>query len=277
MDGDVIQAAVMSLFVALVAALGLRPVTDRMLGRWEVRFHVLVPDRLRAAARRRLRRDRAVRTTAVAVGLLLGSSPAFVNLIDPARSGDFANPALGHAWLVLGALGALLAQVAVSHRRPAGPVRAALVRREIGDYVPLGRLWLTMAVAGVAVVLATAASVAPADGVTDGEWWWFDALGAVVAVAAAGYGLRMVRDRPMVFVEGAERDLDEATRADGAHHLVGASLALAAICALDATRLVFPAPVALVAQLAAVYLAVDGLALARYTRWDVAARRSVAR
>ena len=39
----------------------------------------------------------------------------------------------------------------------------------------------------------------------------------------------------------------------------------------------FPPVVGLPAQLAAVYLVVEGWTLARYTRWNVAARRAAAR
>jgi hypothetical protein len=79
----------------------------------------------------------------------------------------------------------------------------------------------------------------------------------------------------MAAFDGAERDLDEGMRADGAHHLVGASLALAAICAIDAAYMLL-GPWSLPVQMAGTALVVQGVTLVRRSRWNVAARRAVA-
>jgi hypothetical protein len=271
MDGDWIQAGVFLGVMALVVWRGSRAVDDGAVHRWERRFSVTLPDELRAEAARRLRRDRVLRTSAIAAGLLAASSPAYMNLVEPERSSDLANPATGQAWLLAAALGALAAEMLVSHI-PAGPRRAALVRRRVGDYVGLRWVW---AIGVLAVVAFLAATVGALGDAPDRGWWWVHAGGAVLAAAATGYGLQVVRDRAMAAPDGPGRDLDESLRADGAHHLVGAGLALAAASAAGGLGLAFhsvPA-VGAVAQLVALMSLGTWWTLARSAPWSVRGRR----
>jgi hypothetical protein len=272
--GDWIQAAAVLSGVLLVLWRGTRAVDDGALRCWEERFCIRLPDDLRAEAARRLRRDRALRATAIAGGLLAGSSPAYMNLIDAERSSDLANPATQQAWLWAAAFGALVAEMLVSHR-PTVARSAAVARRRVRDYISLRWVWTTVALAALAFVAASAASVSDAPGK---GWWWVHAVGALLAVTATGYGLRVVRDRAMTAPHGPRRDLDESLRADGAHHLVGASIALAAASAAGGLWLVFDsAPIiGLIAQLVAAMALGWWWTLARDVRWSVRARRLAA-
>lgn len=269
MNGDWIMAGASVGFTLVVLWRGLRPVDDATLTRWEGRFSTTVPADLRGEAARRLRHDRGWRTTAVAFGLLVGAAPAFVNLIDATRASEVANPATQQAWLMAAAFGALVAQLLVS-QRPSGPRRAALVRRRVQDYVELSWVWVTGALAAVAVAAAAVGAGRDTPGST---WWWLHAMGALAAVTAVGVGLRVVRDRGMAAAEGPRRDLDEALRADGAHHLVGAGVALAASSAAGALVLVSGPLVGLLADLMALASLGVWWEMTHTARWSVGARR----
>lgn len=269
MSGDWIIAGVSVGITLVVLWRGLRPVDEATLTRWEERFSTTVPSDLRGEAARRLRHDRAWRTTAVAVGLLIGGAPAYTNLIDRARASEVANPATEQAWLMAAAFGALVAQLLVS-QRPSGPRQAGLVRRRVTDYVELSWVWVT----GVLAAVAVAAAVVGAGSETaDSGWWWLHAVGALAAAAAVGLGLRVVRDRGMLAAEGPRRDLDEALRADGAHHLVGAGVALAASSAAGALVLVSGSLVGLLSNLMALGSLGVWYEMTHLARWSVGARR----
>jgi hypothetical protein len=215
-----------------------------------------------------------VRTAAVAGGILIGSLPGYVNLVAAERSSSFANPATQQAWLLAAAVGALVAEVLVSGR-PAIPRRAVVVRRRAGDYVDLRWVVATGALAVLAVIAAGLGSRGDAP---DRGWWWVYAAGGVLAIVANGLGLRVVRDRAIAAPEGPRRDLDEALRADGAHHLVGASIALAAASAAGGLWLGFDTVplVAVAAQLVAAMALGWWWSLARHARWSVQAHRLAA-
>jgi hypothetical protein len=269
MSGDEIMAGASVGITLVVLWLGLRPVGEATLKRWEERFSTTVPPDLRGEAASRLRHDRAWRTTAVAIGLLVGGAPAYMNLIDRSRAADAANPAIEQAWLMAAAFGALLAQLLVS-QRPSGPRQAALVRRQVSDYVELSWVWVTGVLAFVAVV---AAAVGAGSNTVDSGWWWLHAVGALAAMTAVGLGLRAVRDRGMLAAEGPRRDLDEALRADGAHHLVGAGVALAASSAAGALVLTSGSLVGLLANLMALGALGVWWEMTHRARWSVGARR----
>jgi hypothetical protein len=130
------------------------------------------------------------------------------------------------------------------------------------------------------VAVGGALAVAAGGGLADAPdrgWWWAYAAAGTIAVAAVAAGLRVVRDRPLATPDGPGRAIDEAFRADGAHHVVGACLALAATAAAGVAGLtsrsafvVVPAQLGIVAALATW----SRFALDR--RWSVPARRRAA-
>jgi hypothetical protein len=64
----------------------------------------------------------------VAVGVVVAGLPSYMNLIDPERSADFANPLVQNTWLLGGILGALIAELVVA-QRPVDRVASSLGRR----------------------------------------------------------------------------------------------------------------------------------------------------
>lgn len=263
--GTWIQAAVAPTIALLVLWRGCRRVGDDVIERWQRRFGVAVDDADVEYVRGRLHRARSVRSAGVAIGIAIAGLPSYMNLIDNTRSSDFANPLVGNAWLYGAALGSLAAELFVLQR----PARraAALVRRRAADYVGL-HWWRAVGGAlGVAVVAAIVE-------VTRQDWrWWYSLVGlggALLAAGALALGLRAVVDRPALATEGHLRDIDEAFRSYGAHHLMGASVALAGVSASVALEPVFPVgPLGLIGAFLALWATLMWLTLARDTRWSV--------
>ena len=81
---------------------------------------------------------------------------------------------------------------------------------------------------GLAVPV-TAALAAVSTALQRGQWGysWIGFLGALVAAGGLLVGLRAITDRAALAPDGALREIDDALRADGAHHLAGVALALA--------------------------------------------------
>jgi hypothetical protein len=122
-----------------------------------------------------------------------------------------------------GALGAVLAELLVV-QRPLGPRVADVRGRQWRDYIAGG--WLTVAV--VCVVVATGSwAVAVTRHVLQWQWAWVGPVAGLIALLALTTGVHHVVSRPALAVHGRDRLLDDALRADGIHHIVGAAVALA--------------------------------------------------
>ncbi len=223
--GEAVIVAVPLLIAAIVLSLGMCPIGRRQLERFGARFGVVVEDDDGALVAARLRRSRVLRSTTVALGLAVGGLPAYMNLIDPERAGAFAIAPVGWAWLFGAAAAAVAAEVFVV-QRPVRRGEAALVERLPEHYV--SPRWIRMAVATAvtalmffvaAVIRTDAALLEPATG----------AAGALVTLCAVTVGLRRIADRPRLGVAGPLQALDDALRAYGAHHVVGASIALGTV------------------------------------------------
>jgi hypothetical protein len=274
MSGTWLQAAVAPTIALLVIWRGTRAITTTLLAAWQVRFDVEVAPTHEAFVRGRLRRARITRAVMVAIGVLVAGLPSYMNLIDAERSADFANPLVENAWIVGATLGALAAEIFVIQR----PVRrvASIVLRSPGHYVdPVWVRWVALAVP-VTVALAVASTA-----FDRWRWWyaWMGAGGALVAIGALVLGLRAITDRAVLAPGSELRGVDEALRADGAHHLTGAAVALAG----TSVAVAVPGDVtgwwALVAlPVSQIGLLVLGVwwALARDSRWSVARARSYA-
>lgn len=225
MDGDILQAAVPPAVAAVLVWLGLRPVRARQLSRFEDRFGVALDADDREFVAARLRRSRAMRWSAAAVGVLIAGLPAYMNLIDPARAGDFAVDPVGVAWAFGAATAAIAAEVFLV-QRPLRRGEAAIVERRPEHYV--SRRWprIAIALSALAIVALGVALVGGYDGVLEAST---GAVGAVIALIAATRGLRRIADRPRLATTAHLRALDDALRSYGAHQCVGAAILLGAM------------------------------------------------
>jgi hypothetical protein len=222
--GNWIQAAVFTLFVLALVWAGRRPVDPSELSRFATRFSLGMDDMDVGLVSARLHRSRKLRSVAVAVGFIVAGLPVYVNLIDRESASSFSNFFTAQAWLIGAAFGAMTAELLVV-QRPTRQGKAALVARRPGDYVARGWLKLVAFLALVAVTATIAAAV------SRNPLWGRSlagAAGAVTAVALIWLGLRTITDRPLLAPDGPLRDSDEALRAYGAHHMMGAGIALAA-------------------------------------------------
>jgi hypothetical protein len=212
----------------IIVAVGASPITDRQLVKWSVRYNVLVAD---ASSQGwlswQLRRARVVRWTLFAIGLNVGFAPMYVNVIDVERASEFANPLITQAPFAMAALGAVLAEFSLV-RRPRGKRSAAIVTRRWSDYIE--RFWLVIIVCTVPISIA-ASWFALTRSDSDPTWLWVGPAASFLAVAAATVGVHVVVKRPANACSEESRRIDDALRADGAHHVVGASVALGGIAA----------------------------------------------
>jgi hypothetical protein len=105
------------------------------------------------------------------------------------------------------------------------------------------------------------------------------AIFGLIALLSLVVGLRQLVDRPRIALAGEARELDDAMRADGAHHVAGAALALstfaASIAIIEGTWSIFPL-IAFV-MLPAQFLALtEWWSLSVFSSWEVTAERPVA-
>ncbi len=228
MSGDVVQAVVVTAIPLLVLWRGLRPVGEREVRRWADRFGPTLDDEARPLVVRALQRGRRLRAGGAAAGIVVAATPAYVNLIDPTRSSDFAGPVNGLAWVFGAALGVTFAEIAFV-QRPTGRRVATLDRRRWQDDVAVPIVAPVVVAAGVASAAAAVALVRATSG--SGEALAL-ASAAAVAVVCLTAGLRQIVARPRLSVDGRLRVVDEALRADGAHRLAGATFAMAGSSAL---------------------------------------------
>jgi hypothetical protein len=270
MDWDLVLAPVPVVVAALVLWRGWRRIPEGQLAWWEERFDAVVATEHEPYVRDRLERGRRIRSTAAAVGVVGGGLPAYLNVVAPEQASRFANPVVANAWIGLAIAGALLAELVVVQH----PVRrvASLTARRAADYVdPRWFRWL----AGGVAVSALGAVVAVA---THGFRWWYALVGlaaCALAAAAVPFGLHRITSRPALDADGPLRGIDEALRSDGAHHLVGAAIALCAT-GTSVTLSALPpvlAPLSLVGSLAGTAGLFLWMTIARESRWSVARAR----
>jgi hypothetical protein len=230
------------LSLAIIVA-GFGPIPDEMLDGWSLRYDVAIDHPRREWIRARLRRARRARWVSFGLGTVVASAPMYANVIAPERAGDVSQALQGtNAPWIAAALGSLISELVVV-QRPGGDRVAVLERRRWGDYV--GDHWRRLLIGSSAVAVAAAAAVF-LDGsrhrFTDPRIAGMGAAWSVVALVLAFVGMRAIVDRPLLDVEGMDRQLDEALRADGAHHLVGAAVAMSVFGASAAVVELFPVP-----------------------------------
>ncbi|MGQ0431954.1 MAG: hypothetical protein ACT452_06070, partial [Microthrixaceae bacterium] len=220
MNGDVIQALVVTVLPLVVIWRGARRVRAGDLVRWAARFGVVIGDESRDLVLTILERGRRIRAAGAAVGLVVAGLPAYLNLINAERASDFSGPINGLAWVYGAAMGTTLAETLIV-QRPRDR-RATLEARRWTDYVPSSPVVWT-AVATVCGIVGAITAVVR-DTSRSGE-----AVGAAVACLVAGaclaVGLNRIVDRARLATVGPDRDLDESRGADGAHRHAGAAQA----------------------------------------------------
>ena len=272
-SGTWIQAGAAPLVALLILWRGLRHLPRSKFLKWQARFDVQVPPTEEAFVQGRHRRARATRAVMAAIGIVVAGLPSYMNLINAERAGDFANPIVENAWILGAILGTVAAEVLVIQRPRFRS--ASLHGRRPGDY--LDRRWVTWVCLAVpvAVVLAVVSTA-----LETWRWWygWVGVGGTSIAAGGLLVGLRVITDRAALAPDGELRDIDDALRADGAHHLAGAALALAWMSVAVAT------PWPLTGWWALVALAIGSTGgfglmwwwtLARDVRWSVSRARSL--
>lgn len=210
----------------VVVFAGARPISDDQLTKWSIRFNVLLADDSVLSLRRQLRRARSIRWFAFVAGINVGALPLYMNVIDVERAADFANDLTAQAPFIAAALGSVLAEVAFVRRPPNGRRSATLTARRWTDFVPA--IWvrcvaLCLPISLVAALIATALYAG------QGGWLWFGPAASAVALVAMAIGVHTVVNRPALANDEHDLRLDDALRADGVHHIVGAAFAMAGV------------------------------------------------
>lgn len=267
MAGNWTFLVVLWLGTVILVARGAVPVTDRQIVKWSVRYNVLAAnDSSRRWLSSRLRRARVARWTAFAVGLNVGFLPMYMNVIDVERAGDFSNPLTAQAPFAAAALGAVVAELSLV-RRPRGMRSAAIVARRWSDYIE--RFWLMVCVCAVPISAAAGwYSLSRAE--SDPNWVWVGPAASAVALVAATVGVHVVVNRPASAFSEQDRRIDDALRADGAHHVVGASVALGGIGACSSLSVALgSSPWSLIPGLLSYALLGNWYGIACTVRWNV--------
>jgi hypothetical protein len=214
---------------ALVRAYG--PVSDELVRRWAEAHGVELTAETRPVVEDYLHRARLFRTWGAIAGLLAPTllRPALGEPVHVAGFGEYeASP--GELGLVfVGYLaGAVFAEVAVS--RPFDPARrsAALLPRELADYLPRGVLLLQRGLAAACVLGTIALPLVPY-GTSVATPSWGSVLGFAAVIVAAAAGLerleRWIVRRAQPFVSEPLLAVDDAIRAQSVHSLAGAGVA----------------------------------------------------
>jgi hypothetical protein len=229
MSGDWMFLVVLWIASAVVVAIGVRPIADHQLVRWSTRFNVLVDASTKVWLSSLLRRSRGVRWVSFVVGINVGLLPMYMNVIDVERAADYSNQLTAQAPLAIAALGAVLAELTIA-RRPSGLRTAGLVTRHWSDYVE--RHWL-MLIAGTLPISLIASGIAAFRDV-GARWLWVGPAASALGVLAVTVGVRVVVNRPAIDTDTNMQRIDDALRADGAHRVVGAAVAVAGVAACSA-------------------------------------------
>ena len=270
MTGDWIFLMCLWIFSVVLILAGFWPVSEERLARWSVRFDVRLSGETSSWVRSRLRWARSVRWASFAVGMNLSALPMYMNVIDASRAGNFSNQLTSSSVFLAPTIGALVAELVVV-QRPTGEHSAVLIRRRSQDYID--RFW-TGAIVVCAVLSVAAAFAATSRQVPRWGFAWVGPAAALAALASITFGVRRIVNRPVVAPDGPLRAADEALRADGAHHIAGASIALAMTATAAALLLATPdgwwqLPIVLLNYLAIAWWS----RLAIGERWSVALAR----
>lgn len=151
----------------------------------------------------------------------------------------FDLPGVFYAWGIAGYLvGAVLVELVIATRSPAGPVvpdgprRAALVVRRSGNYVTWGARWGPLLVLAVLVLQATSFFIWPGENLQPQQFILASAA-MIGVVAILWISRRAIAQRPQPLRAESLRAADDAIRSSSLQTISGASLALLCLLAAD--------------------------------------------
>jgi len=226
-------AAVVLAVVVAALARAYAPLSDAAVHEWADAHGLRLTTENGGLVRRHLRSARILRAWGGVAGVAL---PALVELAWHGRltllgfGADGEHNPGGIGWVFAGYLaGALLAELRLA--RPTGGARraAALIPRELSDYLPRGVLWAQRGLAAVAALGLLAVALVPYGERQAQPDKAPLLLGAVLvvllAVALEALERRLVR-RAQPFTGASLLAADDAIRAQAVHSVAGAGLAL---------------------------------------------------
>ena len=209
------------------------PTSDAALQAWADVHGLRLTDENRDLVRRHVHSARLLRTLGGVAGVLL---PALVELAWHGRltllgfgtDGEHDPGAI--AWVFVGYLaGALLAELRLARPAPGTRRAAALVPRELSDYLPRRVLWAQRGLGAVASLGFVAVALVPYGDrhpAPDDEALLVGAVLAVALTVALEWLERRVVRRAQPFTGASLLAADDAIRAQAVHSVAGAGLAL---------------------------------------------------
>jgi len=224
---------VAAVVIVVILARAHAPVSDERLERWADAHGLRLTGENRDLVRRHLRGAGILRTWGGVAGVVV---PVLVELAWHGRvtllgfgaDGEHNPGTIG--WIFAGYLaGALVAELRLA--RPVGGPRraAALVPRELSDYLPRRVLWAQRALTGLAALGLVAVALVPYGERAPQPDRAAMLVGAAL-VCLLGLGLerveRRVIRRPQPFASASLLAADDAIRAQAVHSVAGGALAL---------------------------------------------------
>lgn len=265
MSGDWLFLLTLWIATIAIVAIGVRPLSDRQLVEWSLRFNVLLDESTKTCVSSQLRRGRSIRWVSFAVGINIGMLPMYMNVIDVERAATYSNQLTAQAPFAIAAVGAVLAELTMVSQ-PSGVRSAGLVTRRWSDYVE--RFWLLVIVWTLPISLTAAWFAASQELST--RWVWAGPVASAFGILAATVGVRVVVNRPARDAGTDAGRIDDALRADGAHHVVGAAVAVAGIAACSSVSNALGSSIlGVVPMLLSWVLVGNWYGIACNTRWNV--------
>jgi len=237
-------AVVLAVLVGAALVRAYTPLGEEPLQCWAEAHGLELTPENRPVVEGYLRRARILRTWGAIAGLVAPTvvRPLLGEPVHVAGIGAYGSSPGELGFVFVGYLvGAVCAEVAVS--RPFDPTRrsAALVPRELTDYLPRRVVRLQRGLAGACVLGAAALPLVPyGPNAVETAWAGVAVVIAIVIGAAAGLERleRWVVQRAQPFVSEPLLAADDAIRAQSLHSLAGAGIAfLSFVCSLIAIAL----------------------------------------
>ncbi len=214
-----------AVFPMLLVVLGLRPVSDRELTTFSVRYFLL-DDLMSPTLSRAIARSRGMRLLGAALGFSL---PAVLRALTDGSLNT--GPAL--LWGATGYLGGALLAVLLPIAQPEPVRRAALVPRRAGDYLPRRALAAPAVAVATSVVAALAYTWTPQQHPesSGSRTLWGTVVFTVVAALVTWAGTQLVVRRRQPVPAPDLLAIDDALRAHGLHLVFDTAITLGGLAA----------------------------------------------